>query len=244
MTELLPAIDLRDGRCVRLIQGDYDRQIDYRDDPAEVAAEFAAAGCRWIHVVDLDAARDGTMRNLDAISSIVQAADIQVEVGGGVRSTDAVQRLLDLGVYRTVIGTAALRDWDWFRTLIDDDALAVHIALGLDARDGRVAVSGWTEQTDVTATDLAEQVRSTALGAIIYTDIARDGMMTGPNIPAIEQMLAATDVPVVASGGVGSLDDIRALSYLDVGGIIVGRALYEGNFTIADAVATVRETST
>lgn len=239
--DLLPAIDLRGGQVVRLLRGDYDRQTTYGDAPAEQAKVFLDAAARWIHVVDLDAARSGELTNTEHIRAICQLAAQRgafVECGGGVRDTDRVRMLLDLGVQRLVIGSAAMKDWPWFESLLADASIpSERLALGLDARDGRLAAEGWTEQLDLLAMDLARQVSGSGLGAIVYTDIARDGMLAGVNVDATAQMVRATDVPVVASGGVTTLEDIRLCREVGCGGAILGKALYEEKIDLRDALA-------
>ena len=233
--DILPAIDLRQGKVVRLAQGDYDRQRTYHDDPVAVARLFVQAGATWIHVVDLDAARTGTPANSAAVRAVVQAVDARVELGGGARNAAAVERMLESGVARVVVGSAAMKDWPWFEALAARDDLAGRLALGLDARDGRLAAHGWAEQLDTSATELASRTRGWPLGAIVYTDIARDGMLTGVNIEATAEIIRATDVPVIASGGVGSLDDIRRCASIGCAGVIVGRAWYEGKIDLKQA---------
>jgi len=241
--EILPAIDLRDGKVVRLAQGDYDRQTTYHDDPAAVARLFVQAGAKWVHVVDLDAARTGTPANAAAVREIVQAvgADARVELGGGARDTEAVRRMLDSGVARVVVGSAAMKDWAWFEALVACEDLAGKLALGLDARDGRLAAHGWTEQLETSAADLARRTRGWALGAIVYTDIARDGMLSGVNIQATAEIIRATDVPVIASGGVSSLDDVRACARIGCAGAIIGRAWYEEKIDLTEACIAAGE---
>lgn len=238
---LFPAIDLRDGKVVRLAQGDYGRQTTYGDAPLEVARRFEAAGCTWLHVVDLDGARGGQMKHVEQIEAICRETKLKVEVGGGVRSEGAIDRLLRAGVFRCVVGTKALREWDWFEALMGNPTYRGRLVLGLDARDGKVAVDGWEKSTGQSAYAIAKKVTHWPLAAIVYTDIATDGMMTGPNLDALRKMCESTDVPIVASGGVGTLDDLKALRELPVQGVIVGRALYEGRFTIDEAVATLEK---
>ena len=235
--DILPAIDLRDGKVVRLAQGDYGRQTTYHDDPAAVAAQFVEAGAKWIHMVDLDAARTGTPTNTEAVRAVVGAVgpDVHVELGGGARNTETVERMLESGVARVVVGSAAMKDWAWFEGLVGRDDLAGKLALGLDARDGRVAAQGWTEQLETTAEELAGRTRGWPLGGIVYTDIARDGMLGGVNVEATARIVGATDVPVIASGGVASIDDIRACLSAGCGGAIIGRAWYEGKIDLAEA---------
>lgn len=234
---LFPAIDLRGGKVVRLTQGDYDRQTTYGDSPLDQAKLFEDAGSTWLHVVDLDGARSGEMEHLDHIRAICEQTNLKVEVGGGVRSERAIDELLGAGVERAIIGTAALRDWDWFSRLVQRDAYKRRIVLGLDAKDGKAAVAGWEEATDRGAIDIAKQVNGWPLAAIVYTDIAVDGMLTGPNVEMTAAMCGATDVPIVASGGVGTLDHLRELRGLAVQGAIIGKSLYENRFTINEALA-------
>ena len=240
--EILPAIDLRDGKCVRLIQGDYKQQIDYSPDPAEVAAGFEQAGARWIHIVDLDGARTGQMKNLPAIKAIRQATDLSVEVGGGIRTLRAMQQLLEIGVTRVILGTQALKNWPWFEELTKLPELAHKLVLGLDARGGKLAVQGWTDQTQQTPVQIAGLVRGWPLAAIIHTDISRDGMLAGPNLQATEELALATTVPVIAAGGVTSPQDVEALAELPLAGIIIGRALYENRIQLTEALKIARRT--
>lgn len=242
--DILPAIDLRDGKVVRLEKGDYDRQTTYGADPQAVAEQFLLDGARWIHTVDLDAARSGELTNTDSIRAICAAAGragAKVQNGGGVRDRSRIDLLLDAGVDRVVIGSAAMKRWDWFEALLADDSLdTARLALGLDARDGFLAAEGWTEQLDLRAVDLARRVAGSGLGAIVYTDIARDGMLAGVNLSATAEIVAATDVPVVASGGVASLGDLRHCRAIGCGGVILGKAIYEGRIQLPDALAENR----
>ena len=234
---ILPAIDLRGGKVVRLSQGDYDRQTTNHDDPAAVAEQFIEAGAKWIHVVDLDAARTGTPSNTAAVGAIVRAAAgrAQVELGGGARTTETVETMLESGVARVVIGSAAMKNWPWFESLVGRADLAGRLALGLDARGGKLAAQGWTEQLDTSAADLAARTRGWKLGAIVYTDIARDGMLEGVNIEATAEIVRATDAPVIASGGVSNLEDVRGCVGAGCAGAIIGRAWYEGKIDLAKA---------
>lgn len=243
--DLFPAIDLRDGRCVRLYRGDYDRETVYGDDPVAQATAFAAAGAPWVHVVDLDAARTGEPRNrpvVAAVASALAASGTPLQVGGGVRDDAAADALLDAGVRRVVVGTAALDDPAWVRRL------AVRhpgrVAVGLDARGRDVAVRGWVESSGRDVVDVARQFEDAGVAALVVTEIGRDGTLTGPALDQLAAVLEATSVDVVASGGVGTLDDLRALDDLAVGGrrlagAIVGRALYEGAFGLGEAVAVL-----
>ena len=234
---LFPAIDLRGGQVVRLTQGDYDRQTTYGDSPLSQAQVFELAGSTWLHVVDLDGARSGEMEHLEHIRSICEQTQLKVEVGGGVRSEKAIDQLLGVGVERVIVGTAALRNWDWFTKLVHQNAYQHRVVLGLDAKDGMAASDGWEQTSDQSAIDIAKQVNGWPLSAIVYTDIAVDGMLTGPNAQATAEMAAATDVPIVASGGVGTLEHLRELKKLNVQGAIIGKSLYENKFTIDEALA-------
>jgi phosphoribosylformimino-5-aminoimidazole carboxamide ribotide isomerase len=245
VTELYPAIDLRGGRAVRLLRGDYAAETVYSDDPVAVARSFEAAGARWIHVVDLDAARSGEAGNLDLVAAVAKSVASKVETGGGVRSVAAAERLIDAGVARVVIGTAAVERPELVTELAG--RFPGQVAVGLDARGRQVAVKGWTETTGADLVELARRFEGQGVSALIVTEIGRDGTMDGPALDQLGAVLEATSVDVIASGGVGTLDDIRALAGLEHGGadggsrrlagIIVGRALYEGRFTVEEALA-------
>jgi len=226
--KILPAIDLRDGKVVRLERGDYDLQTTYGEDPAAIANVFADAGAEWIHIVDLDAARSGRPTNTAAIAAIREAVDIHLELGGGMRDEHTVRSALDAGVDRVIVGSAALRDLQWFEQLVGADDLAGRIVLGLDAREGMLAADGWTTQTECTAVEVAQRAADWPLAGIVYTDIARDGMLTGVNIAATAELISVTAVPVIASGGVASLDHLLACKEIGCWGAIVGKAWYEG----------------
>ena len=234
--DILPAIDLREGKCVRLLQGDYTKQINYSEDPVAVAQRFAATGAKWLHVVDLDGAREGTLRNMNVIEKMLRETQLRMEVGGGLRDTQVIEELLRVGVARCVVGTRALEDWEWFRGLVHRQEIRGRIALGLDARQGQLAVKGWTEQTHETALQVAERVADWPLAAIIYTDIGRDGMLLGPNVEAIKILADFSKIPVIASGGVTDIEDVRRLSALPLLGIVIGRAIYEGQLDLGEAV--------
>jgi phosphoribosylformimino-5-aminoimidazole carboxamide ribotide isomerase len=237
--DLYPAIDLRAGRCVRLYQGDYGRETVYGDDPVAQARAFAAGGAPWIHVVDLDAARTGDPRNREIVAAIAAAVDVPVQTGGGVRDDAAADALLSRGVRRVVVGTAALDDPDWVQRLA-----ARHpgqVAVGLDARGRDLAVRGWVEGSGHDLVEVARRFDDAGVAALIVTEIGRDGTLGGPALGQLADVLAATGLDVVASGGVGSLDDLRSLAALEVdgrrlSGAIVGRALYEGAFLLSEAV--------
>lgn len=236
---VIPAIDLKDGLCVRLLQGREDALTAYSSDPAEVARRWAAAGAELIHLVDLDGAFSGHQKNLDSVVRIRRAVDVALELGGGIRTLQRVDALVELGIDRVIIGTAALEEPG-----IVDRACAKHpgrILVGIDAKDGRVAVKGWVEVTDTRAGELARDMAQRGVSGIIYTDIARDGMMSGPNIAALGEMVKTVGIPVIASGGVSGIEDLRRLMTIDgLWGAITGKALYEGRIDLAEAVRLTR----
>jgi phosphoribosylformimino-5-aminoimidazole carboxamide ribotide isomerase len=233
--EIWPAIDLRGGKCVRLRQGDYQRETVFSEDPAAMARQWVFQGAQHLHLVDLDGAREGGLCNLAVVRAIVEAAGIPCELGGGIRNEEAIRQLLDVGLRRLVIGTLALREPDWFRRMCRQ--FPGRLVLGIDARDGRVATQGWLQTSEVRATDLARDFAQEPIAAVIYTDIATDGMMSGPNVGAMAEMQAAVDLPVVASGGVTTKEDVARLAAVPMAGCIIGRALYEGTLTLAEALA-------
>jgi phosphoribosylformimino-5-aminoimidazole carboxamide ribotide isomerase len=236
--QVIPAIDLRGGRCVRLRQGDFQRETVFGDDPAAMAARWRADGAERLHLVDLDGAKTGSPVNAAAVERIVREVDVPCQLGGGVRDEPAIAAWLQAGLERVVIGTQALRDPDWFAQMAEK--YPGRLLLGLDARDGRVATHGWLEVSDVTALALARQFDVLPIAGIIYTDIARDGMLGGPNVDATAALATAVQTPVIASGGVGELKDLERLAKLPIVGCIVGRALYDGRFSLVEALARVR----
>ena len=236
--QIWPAIDLRGGKCVRLKQGDYDRETVFGEDPAAMARRWRDQGAEHLHLVDLDGARSGRVDNLESVAAILDAVDIPCELGGGIRDEATIARLLGLGLERLVIGTLALKQPDWFRQMCR--IFPGRLVLGLDARDGMVATDGWLETSENRATDLAQQFRGEPIAAVVYTDIATDGMLSGPNLEATAAMYEAVDFPVIASGGVSTLEDIEQLAAVGVAGCIVGRALYEGTLELPEAIAIGR----
>jgi phosphoribosylformimino-5-aminoimidazole carboxamide ribotide isomerase len=239
--EIVPSIDLRGGRVVRLKQGDYGRQINYDVDPLDVARSYADAGATWLHIVDLDGAKEGRPAQSDLIARIIAASGMRVQAGGGIRGTADAQRLLDAGASRVVVGTKAIEDWAWFESLARGDAnFAGKLVLALDAKDGIVATRGWTEASGRAAVDIAQQISGWPVGAILYTDVAKDGMLQGPNIEHTRRLAEAGDVPVIASGGVGNIEHIRAVTTIPAWGVIVGRSLYEGTLDLRDAIRVAR----
>jgi phosphoribosylformimino-5-aminoimidazole carboxamide ribotide isomerase len=236
--QIWPAIDLLGGKCVRLEQGDYRRETVYGDDPAGVARDFQRQGAEHLHLVDLDGARAGRPVNLDAVRAILSAVTIQCELGGGIRDEATIDSLLALGLSRLVLGTSALKRPEWFRDMCGK--YPGRLALGVDARGGLVATDGWLETSSVHAVDLVRQFADHPLAAIIYTDIATDGMLQGPNVAAMCEMQQAIDLPVIASGGVTTAEDVAKLADAGLAGAIVGKALYVGTLTLRDALAAAR----
>ena len=237
---LFPAIDLKDGKCVRLLRGDMKKATRFNDDPADQARQFVAAGCRWLHVVDLDGAVAGRSVNEAAVDAIVAAAGVPVQLGGGIRDEAAIERWLGRGVERVILGTAALRDPIMVKSACK--RWPGRIVVGIDAREGRVAVEGWAETSDVRALDLALKFEASGAAAIVYTDINRDGALAGLNIEATVDLAFALTTPVIASGGVSSLAELKELRQHEragIAGAIVGRALYDGRIRIPDAVAAL-----
>ncbi|MHC4462316.1 MAG: 1-(5-phosphoribosyl)-5-[(5-phosphoribosylamino)methylideneamino]imidazole-4-carboxamide isomerase [Planctomycetota bacterium] len=231
---IIPAIDLMDGKCVRLIQGEYHRQISYENDPVKQAREFRQAGAEWLHIVDLDGARDGRPVNTDTISAIAATRQIKIEVGGGLRDEASIKQLLDMGVERVIIGTKAVSDFEWFAQCAEK--FSGKIVLGLDARGSKLASHGWTKDSTQNLLDFAAEAAKLPLAAIIYTDITKDGMMAGPNLERTKALVQAVEVPVIASGGVREISDITKLAELEVEAAIIGRSLYEGTLNLSDAI--------
>ena len=237
---LYPAIDLKDGQAVRLLRGDMDKSTVFNDDPAAQAMEFVEAGCEWLHLVDLNGAFAGEPVNAAAVEAILDRCKVPAQLGGGIRDMATIERWLDKGLQRVILGTIAVENPDLVREAAK--AFPGHVAVGIDARNGRVATKGWAEETDVMVTDLARSFEDAGVAAIIYTDINRDGAMQGPNVEATADLARAVSIPVIASGGVSSLDDLIALRDCGAGlnGAISGRALYDGALDLAEALAVLR----
>ena len=234
---LFPAIDLKGGKCVRLLRGEMSAATTFNDDPADQARKFEASGCRWIHVVDLDGAFAGAPANAPAVRAILGAVKVPVQLGGGIRDEGRIAAWLDAGINRVILGTVALRNPDLVKQACRD--WPGRIVVGIDARGGRVAVEGWAETSDVRAVDLAKKFADAGVAAIVYTDIERDGAMGGPNVEATSALAKASGIPVIASGGVSSLDDLRVLKAHagdGIVGVISGRALYDGRIDLGQAV--------
>jgi phosphoribosylformimino-5-aminoimidazole carboxamide ribotide isomerase len=233
---LYPAIDIRDGRAVRLMQGDYERETQFDDDPVVAARRWVDGGARWLHVVDLDGARAGEPVNLEHVRRIVAAVGVPVQLGGGLRDSKKVEEAISSGAERVVLGTAAVRDPDLAAAIA-----AVHgerVVVSVDARSGRVAAEGWTEDSELATTDVVAALSERGVRRFVYTPVDVDGLMEGPDLDSLREVAEATDGELIYSGGVGSLDDLRSIAALgleNVGGVIVGRALYEQRFTVADA---------
>jgi len=238
---ILPAIDLRGGRCVRLKQGDYSRETVFGDDPLQIAERWVAQGCQMLHLVDLDGAKQGHPVNREAVTRIVQKVNVPCQLGGGIRNDFDLDEVFSWGIQRAVIGTRALQDPKWVREVIE--RFPNQIVLGLDAREGKVATHGWLETSDSTAMGVARQFEDTPLAGIVYTDISRDGMLNGPNVESLDEMARWVRIPVIASGGITTLADVRKLLEHDLAGAIIGRALYEGQLDLRDVLALVRSHS-
>ena len=235
---LYPAIDLKDGQCVRLLHGEMDKATVFGDDPAAQAAKFEAAGCDWLHLVDLNGAFAGAPVNAAAVEAILSRVTVPCQLGGGIRDMATIETWLSKGLSRVILGTVAVEN----PALVREAAAAFpgKVAVGIDARNGKVATKGWAEETDILVTDLAQSFEDAGVAAIIYTDILRDGAMQGPNIKATEALARAVTIPVIASGGVASLADLTALRDTGViAGAISGRALYDGAIDLAQALRTL-----
>ncbi|MGC1260600.1 MAG: 1-(5-phosphoribosyl)-5-[(5-phosphoribosylamino)methylideneamino]imidazole-4-carboxamide isomerase [Jannaschia helgolandensis] len=237
---LYPAIDLKDGQAVRLIHGEMDSATVFSDDPAAQARAFQDAGCEWVHLVDLNGAFAGTPINAAAVEAILARVTVPCQLGGGIRDMATIEAWLAKGLRRVILGTVAVEDPDLVRAAAR--AFPGQVAVGIDARKGRVATRGWAEETDVMATGLAKQFEDAGVAAIIYTDIDRDGAMGGPNVAATDALARAVDIPVIASGGVSSLSDLLALKATGtIAGAISGRALYDGAIDLAEALSTLND---
>jgi len=239
---LYPAIDILDGKAVRLLKGEYDRETRYFDDPADAARQWADGGAEYIHVVDLDGAKTGEPVNLNRIESVAAAVDCPIEVGGGIRDLATAGRVLDAGAARVVVGTAAMRDREFLDALIAQRG-AERVVVGIDARGGQVSLAGWTESSGVDVADAAAELTRRGVVRFLFTPIEVDGTMEGPNIPELIRVAGATDASVIASGGVGNLghlEDLARRAPANVEGVIVGKALFEGRFTVEEGIEALR----
>ena len=237
---ILPAIDLYDGKAVRLYKGDYEKMTVYSEDPVSVARDFEAAGAEYVHMVDLAGARDGTTPNFDVVAAVASTTALKVEIGGGIRDEEAVRRYIDAGVARVILGTAAITDWDFFCAMARK--YPGQIAAGIDCRDGYVAIKGWLQTSEVTCFAFCDRLRETGVSAVVCTDISKDGAMSGTNRALYRELNARyPDLDVIASGGVSSMEDIAALRDMGMHGAIVGKAYYVGAIDLAEAIAAARE---
>lgn len=236
--EIIPAIDLKDGRCVRLYQGDFAQMTVYADDPVAVARAWQEQGATRLHLIDLDGARAGRPQNVDAVLAITQAVQIPVQLGGGLRREEDVEAALALGVERVIIGTAAIAETELVARLLN--RFGEQIVIGIDARNGMVATDGWTVTSTVTAATLAAQMAALGARRIIYTDISRDGALSGPNFTALAELMRADGPAIIASGGIATLDHVRRLAQLGVEGAIIGKALYVGAISLPEALAVAQ----
>lgn len=235
--QIFPAIDLRGGQAVRLFQGDYGQETVYNSDPAAVARDFRAAGAKFLHVVDLDGARDGTLANFSVIAAIAREGGLAIEVGGGIRTEDRIRQYLDLGVSRCILGTAAVRDFDFTARMAQ--TYGDQIAVGVDARDGYVAISGWRELTKERGVDFCRRLFEAGVKTIIYTDISRDGAEQGTNLPLYRELAGLEGLRITASGGVSSLEELRQLRDMDIQAAILGKALYTGRLDLRTVMREV-----
>jgi phosphoribosylformimino-5-aminoimidazole carboxamide ribotide isomerase len=239
---LYPAIDIREGRAVRLAQGDYERETAYDDDPVVAARRWVTEGARWLHVVDLDGAREGEPRNLEHVRRIVAAVDVPIQLGGGLRDSGKVEAAISTGVERVVLGTAAVRDPE-----LAEAIAAAHgdrVIASIDARGGKVAAEGWTESSELTPVEVVAALRERGIDRFVYTPVDVDGLMEGPDLDSLRALAQSTEAELIYSGGVGSLEDLRALATLELenlDGVIVGRALYEGRFPVTEGQAALEE---
>ncbi|MFQ5956518.1 MAG: 1-(5-phosphoribosyl)-5-[(5-phosphoribosylamino)methylideneamino]imidazole-4-carboxamide isomerase [Candidatus Brocadiales bacterium] len=235
---IIPAIDLRGGRCVRLTRGRFEEETVYFADPVQPALKWQQAGAEYLHVVDLDGALGGEPRNLDVLGRIVEAVDVPIQFGGGIRTLEVARQIMDMGVDRVILGTKAVDSPELISGLCA--RYPGRVAVGLDQRGGKVAVKGWVESSQLSFIEVAKQVEGFRPRALIFTDISRDGMLEGPNIDVLKELLDAVKVPVIVSGGIATLDDIKALLELPVEGAIIGKALYTGAISLSKAIETSR----
>lgn len=238
---IFPAIDLKDGHCVRLVQGRIDQKTVYSDKPEEVARKFAAEGATWLHVVDLDGAFTGASQNLKSIEKIASAVKVPFQVGGGLRSRADVKRILELGAARVIIGTKAVSAPQFVRELLEEFG-SEKIILGIDARDGLVAVDGWVSTAKITAVDFGKTMQEMGITTAVFTDVSRDGLLAGPNLAATRNMAVKTGLEIIASGGVSSrknIKDLKMLEEVGVSGVIIGKALYTGELSLAEVLTEV-----
>lgn len=235
---ITPAIDLIEGQCVRLIQGRYDKKINYEPDPVKQAKDFIDDGAQWLHIVDLEGAKAGKPVNTKTIKAIADLGKLKIEVGGGLRDENSIRQLFDIGVERAIIGTKAVTDFEWFSQMAEK--FKGRIVLGLDARGSKVSTEGWLEEGSESLLEFAIKAAILPLAAIIYTDITKDGMMSGPNLERTKSLIEAVDLPIVASGGITTIEDIKNVARIGAAAAIVGRSLYEGTLKLTDAIRVAK----
>ncbi len=231
---IYPAVDVREGKCVRLTQGEFDKQTVYSDNPVEMALKWEKMGAQYLHVVDLDGARTGKAQNIAVISEMAVKMGIPVQVGGGIRTIEMIETVLCKGIERVILGTSAVKDPELVKRAVK--TFENNVVIGIDAKDGMVAIEGWEKTSEFKAVDFARKMEELGAKTIIYTDISRDGMLSGPNLKAMEEMVKAVKIDIIASGGVGKLEDIKNLKETGVSGVIVGRALYTGDVDLKQAI--------
>ncbi|AEV70364.1 1-(5-phosphoribosyl)-5-[(5-phosphoribosylamino)methylideneamino]imidazole-4-carboxamide isomerase [Acetivibrio clariflavus] len=235
---IYPAVDIRGGKCVRLTQGEFNKETVYSDNPVEMALKWEKTGAQYLHVVDLDGARTGMSQNIDVIGEIAEKVKIPVQLGGGIRTIEIIETLLGKGIERVILGTSAVKNPELVKHAVK--TFESRVVVGIDAKDGMVAIEGWEKTSEFKAIDFAKRMEDIGVKTIIYTDISRDGMLNGPNLRAMEDMVKAVNIDIIASGGVGKIEDIKNLKETGVSGVIVGRALYTGNVDLKQAIEVGR----
>jgi len=235
---IYPAVDVKEGRCVRLVQGEFDKVTVYSDNPVEMALKWEQLGAQYLHVVDLDGARTGHVQNISTISEMAVKLGIPLQMGGGIRTIEMIETILCKGIHRVILGTSAVKDPNLVKNALK--SFGDSIAIGIDAKDGMVAIEGWAKTSEFTAIGFAKKMEELGAKTIIYTDISRDGMLAGPNLKAMEEMVNAVGIEVIASGGVSNIDDIKNLKEVGVSGVIVGKALYTGDLDLKEAIEVAK----
>lgn len=235
---IYPAVDIREGKCVRLTQGEFNKETVYSDSPVEMALKWEKCGAKYLHVVDLDGARTGESKNIDIISEIAAKVGIPVQLGGGIRTIERIETVLGKRIERVILGTSAVKDPELVKRAVE--TFGSKVVIGIDAKDGMVAIEGWEKTSEFRAIDFAKRMEDLGVKTIIYTDISRDGMLSGPNLKAMEEMVKAVNIDIIASGGVGKIEDIKNLKEVGVSGVIVGRALYTGDVDLKQAIEVAR----
>tara|TARA_Y100001970_G_scaffold138225_1_gene170128 strand:- start:29916 stop:30629 length:714 start_codon:yes stop_codon:yes gene_type:complete len=235
---LIPAIDILNGKCVRLKQGDYDKQTIFSDDPVEFAVKWSDAGADWIHIIDLDGARDGKLINNQSISNIINVTNCSIQTGGGIRTYTDFKQRIEMGVNRVIVSTAAINDIDLLQSLVS--TFSEELIVSIDARNGLVQINGWKEETSLDAFDYVQELASLGVKRIIYTDIERDGTNAGVNFKNMEKIVNNSHIPIIAAGGISSIDDLRKLKSIGVEGAIIGRALFDGMIDLEEAINLIR----